>query len=191
MKTSGIITIAAAVAFASCTKITVLEPCPQLSDAEMKETIFGEWELTAIGHKTESTGNEALHVMHEDTLKSAIDCIRYTDSGAGYEISFIFSEEVEIEHTTADGDDRKCTTYSADHYTMFSPSTSSFLLNFKYNDEGKEVFKTATYRNGDGEMTEHYFNYRIGYYGRDIISKFEIDWFIIESDHILYEFTRH
>lgn len=190
VKRTGILILIAAVILASCTKMTVLEPCPELSEAEMKETIFGEWELTAIGHNTELTPHEAQHVVHEDTLASSISHIEYTDCRSGYCITFVFKEPVKIEHTVVDGEHRECSAIETERHEMESCSLSSFPLNFKYNDEGSEVFKTAAYRNENGEMTEYSFNYQVGYYGRDIISKFEIDWFIIESDHLFYEFTR-
>lgn len=190
MKKSVIIKLIAAAAFISCTDMAILEPCPELSEAEMKETIFGEWELTAIGHNKEATLHEAQHVVHEDTLTSAISHIEYQDCEKGYSIAFVFKNPVSIEHTVVDGHNKENSSFETVRHEMESASLSSFPLNFKYDDAGREVFKTATYRNERGEMTEYSFNYQVGYYGRDVISKFEIDWFIIESDHLFYEFTR-
>lgn len=190
VKKSGIITLIAAAALISCTDLTILEPCPELSEAEMKETILGEWELTAIGHNTEATLHEAQHVVHEDTLASSISHIEYQDCEKGYSIAFVFKNPVSIEHMAFNGEHKDSSSTEVERYEMTSASLSSFPLNFKYNDDGLEVFKTATYRNENGEMTEYSFNYQVGFYGRDIISKFEIDWFIIESDHLFYEFTR-
>lgn len=187
---SRIFTATAIAALASCTKMTILEPCPELSEAEMKETILGSWELKAIGHNLEPTVYKAMHVVPEDTLRSAISHIEYGNDGNGYLITFHFKDEVRIEQTTYDGDDRSCIEVTTDMFTMQSSSTSSFPLNFKYNDNGEEIFRSAVYKDSDGKATTYYFNYNIGYYGRDLIAKFEIDWFVLESDHLFYEFAR-
>ena len=173
----------------SCAKTGEFEPMPELSAKEFSEAISGDWNLCCIGRHTESIGKGAEKVIAVDTLTSAIEQISYRVNGNDYEITLTFSGSTRIENILIADGKSTCTVVSVDRYIMHSSSPDTFPLEFERDDYGKEVFRTLSVQESTG-LHEHSYNYQIRYFGNDRIADFEIKWFILQSDHLYYQFVR-
>lgn len=174
---------------ASCSKIGKLEPMPNLSKAEFTESICGTWKLNAVGMHTEKAANETERVVAIDTLESAIESITYKQESDGYQITFIFEKIVPIENTVIIDGKKVSVPTPHSKYEMYSSEASFLPLGFEIDDSGKEVFKTLSIQEGLN-IHEHSYSYPIQYFGRDMISHFEIEWFILQANHHYYEFIK-
>ena len=174
---------------ASCSKMGDFEAMPELSREEFCESICGTWNICCVGMHTEEYKNGTDRVVAMDTMTTAISSISYKKKADEFEITVSFDKDIVIEQTLVSGEKKTTTRLTCNSYTMYSSSADTFPLAIDRDDNGKEVFRTLTVQEGQHKH-EHPYSYPVRYFGRDMIASFEIRWFILQADHLYYQFVK-